>query len=145
MPACRFVGYFTGGGNLVSWRCVMKKICVLLLLTILTVGCGYTKKSNSMGSGGAPVITSLMPNSASAGQAFMLTVNGSNFTSGSVIYWGMSPKTTTFVTTGQLTAQIASTDTACSMPPCMVSVYVRTTGGVYGGGVNSNSVTFTIN
>jgi len=124
----------------------MKKICVLLILTILTVGCGYTKKSNSMGSGGAPVITSLMPNSASAGQAFMLTVNGSNFTSGSVIYWGMSPKTTTFMTAQQLTTQLTSSDTACSMAPCTVQVYVRTTGGTYGsGGFNSNMVPFTIN
>jgi hypothetical protein len=61
-----------------GWRCVMKKICVLLLLTILTAGCGYTRKSNSMSS--APAITALMPNSATPGQAFNLTVNGSNFT-----------------------------------------------------------------
>ncbi len=79
------------------------------------------------------------------GQAFMLTVNGSNFTSGSVIYWGMTPKTTTFMTTGQLGALITSIDTACSMTPCTVQVYVRTTGGVYGAGVNSNSLPFTIN
>ncbi len=122
----------------------MKKICVLLLI-ILAVGCGYTRKSNSMGGGAAPVITNLMPNSATAGQAITLTVNGSNFTSGSVIYWGTTPKTTTFVTAGQLTAAITSTDTACSMTPCTVQVYVRTSGGVYGGGVNSNMMPFTIN
>jgi len=121
----------------------MKKICVLLLLTILTAGCGYTRKSNSMSS--APVITALMPNSATAGQAFNLTVNGSNFTSGSVIYWSTTAKMTDFVTSGQLMAAITSTDTACSMTPCMVSVYVLTTGGIYGGGVKSNTVTFTIN
>ncbi len=123
----------------------MKKICVLkicvLLLTIVALGCGYTKKSNSMG-GAAPVITSLMPNSATAGQAFTLTVNGSNFTSGSVIYWGMTPKTTTFMTAGQVTAPITSADT---MTAGTVQVYVRTSGGVYGGGVNSNNVPFTVN
>jgi hypothetical protein len=123
----------------------MKKISVLLLI-ILAVGCGYTKPSNSMGSGAAPVITNLMPNSTMMpGQAFTLTVNGSNFTSGSVIYWGMTPKATTFMTAGQLTASITSTDTACSMTPCTVQVYVRTSGGVYGGGVNSNMMSFTIN
>jgi hypothetical protein len=124
----------------------MKKICVPLLLTMVALGCGYTRPSNSMGGGAAPAITQLMPNMTTMpGQAFMLTVNGSNFTSGSVIYWGMTPKTTTPVTAGQLTAQIASTDTACSMTPCTVQVYVRTTGGVYGGGVNSNTLPFTIN
>ncbi len=123
----------------------MKKICVLLL-TILVVGCGYTKPSNSMGGGAAPTITSLSQTSATAGMAFTLTVTGSNFTSGSVIYWGMpTPKTTMFMTAGQLTAQITSTDTACSMTPCTVQVFVRTSGGVYGGGVDSNMVPFTIN
>jgi IPT/TIG domain len=121
----------------------MKKICVFLLLTILTAGCGYTRKSNSMSS--APVITALNPNSATSGQAFNLTVNGSNFTSGSVIYWGTTAKMTDFVSSGQLMAAITSTDTACSMTPCMVSVYVLTTGGIYGGGVKSNTMTFTIN
>jgi hypothetical protein len=57
----------------------------------------------------------------------------------------MTPKATTFMTAGQLTAAITSTDTACSMTPCTVQVYVRTSGGAYGGGVNSNSLPFTIN
>ena len=115
----------------------MKKIGVLLLLTIVALGCGYTRHG-----GGTPTITSLMPNSATAGQAFNLTVNGSNFTSGSVIYWGTTPKITDFMTSGQLEAAITSTDT---MTAGTVQVYVRTTGGVYGGGVNSNSMPFTIN
>ncbi len=125
----------------------MKKICVLLL-TIVALGCGYKSKNYTTGTmgGGAPAITSLMPNSATAGQAPMLTVIGSNFTSGSAIYWGMTPKTTTFMTAQQLTTQLTSSDTACSMAPCTVQVYVRTTGGTYGsGGVNSNMMPFTIN
>ncbi len=121
----------------------MKKICVLLL-TIFSVGCG-SYSTPSMGGGTAPAVIQLMPNMTMPGQAFMLTVNGSNFTSGSVIYWGMNPKTTTFMTTGQLVALITSIDTACSMTPCTVQVYVRTTGGAYAGGVNSNSLPFTIN
>jgi len=124
----------------------MKKICVLLL-TIVALGCGYKSKNYSTGTmgGSAPAITSLMPNSATAGQTPMLTVIGSNFTSGSVIYWGMTPKTTTFMTAQQLTTQLSSSDTACSMAPCTVQVYVRTSGGIYGGGVNSNMLPFTIN
>ena len=119
----------------------MKKIGVLLLLTIVALGCGYKSKSG-MGGGGTPTITIIMPNTATAGEAFTLTVNGSNFKSGSVIYWGMTPKMTDFVTAGQLIASITSTDT---MTAGTVQVYVRTSGGVYGGGVNSNSLPFTIN
>ncbi len=129
----------------------MKKTCVLLLLTIVALGCGYTKPSNSMGGGGGtPTITSLMPNSATAGDpAFTtLTVNGSNFIGSSVVYWNATAKTTTFVTSGQLTVSMTPADTmnACSpAPPCTVQVYVRTSGGAYGGGVNSNMKPFTIN
>jgi hypothetical protein len=126
----------------------MKKTCVLLFLTILSIGCGYKSKNYNPGmtSGGAPTITSLMPNTAHPGDAPMLTVNGTNFTSTSTIYWGMTPKATGFVMTGQLTTQLTSSDTACSMVPCTVQVYVRTTGGAYGSsGVNSNMLPFTIN
>ena len=123
----------------------MKRICVLLLLLpIVALGCGYKSKSG-MGGGGTPTITSLMPNTAHPGDTPMLTVNGSNFTSGSVIYWGTTPKNTIFVMAGQLTTQLTSSDTACSMTPCTVQVYVRTSGGIYGGGVNSNMLPFTIN
>ena len=96
----------------------MKNICVLLL-TLFAAGCGsYT---NSMGVGAAPTITQLMPNmTAMPAQAFMLTVVGNNFTSGSVVYWGMTPKTTTLLNAGQLVVQIAPSDTACGMTPCTV-------------------------
>jgi hypothetical protein len=43
---------------------------------------------------------------------FTLTVNGTGFVSGSVVAWNGSPRTTTFVSSSQLTAQILATDVA---------------------------------
>lgn len=61
----------------------------------------------------APTISSLSPSSATAGgAAFTLTVNGSNFVSGAVVRWNGSNRTTTFVSTAQLTAQITLADIA---------------------------------
>lgn len=123
----------------------MKTFCVLLL-TVVAIGCGYSSK-NSMG-GSAPVITSLVPDSATVGQQVNLVVMGSNFTSGSTVYWnGTAKAPMSPVMAGQLTVLITSADTmaACSAAPCMVGVHVLTTGGAYGNGVMSNSVPFTVN
>jgi hypothetical protein len=56
-----------------------------------------------------PVITSLSPNTATAGgAAFTLTVNGSGFVSGAAVYWNATALTTTFVSATQLTAQVTA-------------------------------------
>jgi len=58
-----------------------------------------------------PTITSLSPISATAGgPAFTLTVNGDNFVSGSTVQWGGSVRTTTFISSTQLTATITASD-----------------------------------
>lgn len=49
---------------------------------------------------------------APGGPAFTLTVNGTGFVSGAVVNWNGSPRTTTFVSNSQLTAQITSADIA---------------------------------
>ncbi len=55
----------------------------------------------------APAIKSLNPPSIDAGQpAFILTVNGSNFTPASTVVWNASQVSSLFVSTSQLTAQI---------------------------------------
>jgi hypothetical protein len=91
-----------------------------------------------------PLIASLSPATASPnGAAFTLTVNGSNFVSGnannpslpstppfsgSVVAWNGSPRTTAFVSSTQLTAQIAAADivgASCNG----VSVFTYTGGG----------------
>jgi len=55
----------------------------------------------------APTISSLSPASAAAGgAAFTLTVNGTNFDSGTTVAWGSTALTTTYVSATQLTAAV---------------------------------------
>ena len=91
-----------------------------------------------VGSGPAtPTLTSLSPSSAVAGgPAFTLTVNGSNFVSGSVVRWNGANRTTTFVSATQLTAAITAADIAAAGS---ASVTVQNPGGAV-----SNALTFTI-
>ena len=124
------------------------KITSVLLLTLFTLfvlGCGGYGSNTSMGGGGtaASHIDALVPNTATAGSAaFTLTVNGSGFTGNSAVYWNTTGRATTFVTAKQLTAAISAADIATAGT---IQVYVRTSGGAYGGGVNSNTVNFTVN
>ncbi|HWQ34347.1 MAG TPA: IPT/TIG domain-containing protein [Blastocatellia bacterium] len=61
----------------------------------------------------APAITSLSPNSATAGGVqFTLTINGTDFQSGAVVRWNGQNRTTTFVSATQLTAAIPASDIA---------------------------------
>lgn len=73
----------------------------------------------------APMVqlSSLSPASGAAGgPAFTLTVTGVNFTSQSQVEWNGSPRTTTFVSSTQLTAQIMAADiaTAGSVPVTVI-------------------------
>jgi hypothetical protein len=87
-----------------------------------------------------PTTTSISPSSATAGgNAFTLTVNGTNFISGqSTVTWNGSNRTTTFVSATQLTADISAADIATAGS---ASVGVTTTGAA----AVSNTQTFTIN
>lgn len=73
------------------------------------------------------------------GPDFTLTVNGTNFVNGSVVRWDGTPRTTTFVSSTQLTAQITTSDLA-GTGASQVTVFNPAPGG----GV-SNGVSFTIN
>ena len=85
----------------------------------------------------APTITSISPTSASVGGAAVtLTVNGTNFASGSVVRLNNTNLTTTFVSSTQLTAVIPSSSLAAAG--------ARTITVVNTGGQTSNSVTFTV-
>lgn len=122
----------------------MKLFCIVLL-TAFVLGCGGYGSSNNpgMGGGGASSISQLVPNMSTHGDpAFTLTVNGTGFTSSSVVYWNGQTRPTTFVMANQLTAQISAADVA---NPATVPVHVRTSGGIYGGGTNSNTMNFTVN
>jgi hypothetical protein len=88
----------------------------------------------------APTITTLSPASATAGgPAFTLTVNGANFDAASVVNFNGTARTTTFVSSAQLTAAITAGDIAAAGTPS-----VRVTNPAPGGGT-STGVTFTIN
>lgn len=83
-----------------------------------------------------PIINSLTPLSAEAGGgAFTLTVNGENFTNGSVVRWNGMNRPTTFISHTQLAASISAADIAATGT---ASVTVATPGGL------SNAGTFTI-
>lgn len=83
-----------------------------------------------------PSITSISPTSRVANSgAFTLTVNGSNFTSGSIVRWNGVNRTTTFVSSTQLTASIPASDITTSGS---AAITVAT------GTAISNSQTFTI-
>jgi hypothetical protein len=74
-------------------------------LGVLVAGCQQQIKSPT------PSIRSLAPPDISAGQpAFTLEVDGNNFTPASLVLWNGSPRSTLFVTTKELTAEIFATD-----------------------------------
>ena len=80
----------------------------------------------------APVITSVSPSSALRGSGgFTLTVNGSNFVhvnASSVVQWNGTDLSTTWVNTGQLTAQVPASDLNVEQIDC-VTVYTPPPGG----------------
>lgn len=87
-----------------------------------------------------PTITSISPTSATAGGAgFTVTVNGTNFISGSVVNFNGTALTTTFVSATQVTASVTAAQiaTAGTFP-------VTVTNPAPGGGT-SNSTNFTVN
>jgi len=86
-----------------------------------------------------PTITLLSPSSALAGSgAFTLTVNGTGFTSSSVVNWNGSARTTSFVSATQLTAQITAADVSATGTAAVTVVNPAAQGGT------SNSANFSI-
>jgi hypothetical protein len=123
----------------------MKTIC-LFVLVLFTVGCGYSSNGKGTVAAGAPSITALTPTStAMGGTAFTLTVTGANFASGAVVYFHGGARTTTFVSSAKVTADITAADIATAQT---VPVFVKNPGGtgIYmnQGGQSSASVDFTI-
>ncbi len=124
-------------------------LTTIVLLALFVLGCGGYSSSSGSGSraAGAPSIAApLVPNTATAGSvAFTLTVNGSGFVSGSVIYWNSTAHMTQFMTSGQLTTPVTAAEVATAGT---IPVYVRNPGGtgIYMNqtGQNSNTVNFTV-
>ena|GEM_PF-6135213 len=104
----------------------------------LTVA-GQTFTITQAGATPAPTITSLSPASATAGgPAFTLTVNGTNFVSGSTVLWNGADRTTSFLSATQLTASITAADIV-NVGSASISVRNPASGGI------SNAVSFAIN
>lgn len=121
-----------------------KKNQILLLIALLAIGigCGYSKPNTAM-----PTISQLSPSSAAAGSGqFQLEVEGSNFTSGSVINFNGAAQATTVTGSSKVEAMIPA---SAIMNTATVPVTVTNPGpgGIYGsmGSVTSSPMNFTIN
>lgn len=111
---------------------------VLFLASAMILSCGYGSGYNggTPMPGTSPSVTEIVPDHAVAGSpGFMLTVNGTDFASGAVVYWNGAPLTTSYVTGKQI---LAAVPTANVITAGTIPVYARL------GTVNSNMVNFTI-
>ncbi len=93
----------------------MKTVETISLLTLiaLTLACGYSSKNYAPAPGAMPAIALLNPGGATAGgDAFTLTVNGSNFAAKAVVNWNGVAQTanTTYVSGNQLTVRSPGID-----------------------------------
>jgi hypothetical protein len=87
---------------------------------------------------GTPYINSISPSSATAGaNAFVLTVNGREFNSRSVVLWNGSPRSTILVNSWKVQAQISKTDIASPKTVNVKAINSRT-------GQTSGVVTFKV-
>jgi len=87
-----------------------------------------------------PLVSSISPSSVVVGTStFTLTVNGTGFINSSVVNLNGSPKTTTYVSTTQLTAQIPTADTSSAG-----QFGVAVTNPAPGGGI-SNTTNLAVN
>jgi hypothetical protein len=122
------------------------KLSLVILLTIVAAGCGGYGSNSMPVTGAASNISTLVPNNTGTGApSFTMTINGTGFSTNSVIFFNNVAEPTTFVSTTQIMAMIPSTAVAATgtMP---VFVRVTTGGGIYGPtSQNSNTVNFTVN
>jgi DNA-binding beta-propeller fold protein YncE len=98
-----------------SHTALMRMLVILGIVGLLLVsGCGGSTSQSlnnqpppPSGSNPIPTITTMSPKSAAGGgAAFTLTINGVNFVAGSMVNFGGTARTTTFVSATQLTAAI---------------------------------------
>lgn len=126
------------------------KAALLGMLICLTTACGYSSKMTAPVAGVMPAITQLAPNSTNAGAAFVLTVNGSNFSSNAVVNFNGAGQTTTFVSASQLTASIpAMAVSTAGTAAVSVTNPAKAGTGMYGSGgtmpETSAPMNFTVN
>jgi len=124
------------------------KPTMLVALTALSLGCGYSKKTTPAQPGTMPAISQLSPSSGAADTALPLEVDGTNFSANAVINFNGAAQTTTFVSATKLETTIPA---SAVMNTGTVPVSVTnpgSPGGIYGGGTlpaTSAPMDFTIN
>lgn len=132
----------------------MKITKIVILAALLAVGAacgGYSSKATPAVAGTMPAIAELAPGSMNAGSpAFVLTVNGTNFSSNASINWNGTAQTTTYVSGNQMMTKIpASAVAAAGTVPVTVTNPGTTGTGMYGSGgtlaETSAPMNFTIN
>jgi|SRR5215469_16337469 len=101
------------------------------LITAIVLAVGAFAQVNPVPTINGPVIPqAVVPGSA----GFTLTVHGANFIPGAVVNWNGSARSTTYVSTGQLQAQIPASDVTTAG-----SALVTVTNPAPGGGLSSSS------
>jgi N-acetylneuraminic acid mutarotase len=110
-------------------------VSVPTTIEAIAVASGYLNSASASASYSitqpTPVLSSISPRYISSGTAFTLTVTGSDFTPGSVAYWG-SVALTTYVSSTQLTAQVTTANASVSGTGTYadVAISVKTPGAV---------------
>jgi outer membrane protein assembly factor BamB len=103
----------------------------LPLLTLLAILAGC-----------APAVSSVSPPSVAAGgPAFTMTVLGSGFSSGSTVQWNGSPRSTQYVSTTELLAQINAADIAATGSASITVTNPQGIGGSSASGTGSGGAT----
>lgn len=115
------------------------------LFCVFLGACGGGGSSTSTSTGTklapnpVPSLSSLSPSSARAGSAaFTLTVKGTGFVSNSTVDWNGAPRTTSYVSSSELTASITAADVANAGTNAVTVVSPSPGGGT------SNSLTFAV-
>jgi outer membrane protein assembly factor BamB len=115
-----------GGARLLSVRPRISYVALLLPLAVIA-GC-------------APTVSSVSPPSVAAGSpAFTMTVLGTGFSSGSTVQWNGSPRSTQYVSTTELLAQVNAADIAGTGNASITVTNAQSIGGISGAGSSSTS------
>ncbi len=110
-------------------------VAAALLAVVLTGGFpgaeapAEATSARAEGDNPAPFINTVSPSAAAiGGPAFTLTVDGSGFVPGSQVQWNGEPRPTTYLSAGQLTAELAAADIAAAQTAA-VTVFNPLPGG----------------
>lgn len=124
-------------------RAHLARFAFILSIVCLVFGCGGSGGTGGSGSGTQnpmPTISSIAPNTATAGGAtFTLTVTGAGFISSSTVDWNGSPLITTFVSNTKLQAAVPAASLATAGAASVTVVNLAPGGGT------SSATVFTTN